>query len=275
MCLNLCASAKKFLYGALHQPPLAKSLFFMLVVLLGSLLSSLSLVPSSRFFSDKNNSLNVYLAKYCWGWTLLFLFPLVFLSSLMYTGFDRVHTARHLGRLLVCHVFWYLVTSVFDAINHRAGWCSSDSSLQHNVCVMRGNTWVSFDISGHVFLLVYCILIISEECALVRKEVWERYEGILESKSNLLSVEQYKRLRSLQKVATPVFALLKMVSLAFLILWSTLVVASSLYFHNFLEKAIGCLCAYTFWRVAYALAELNSPYLPCPPSSGVLNPLNQ
>ena len=273
MSSSLWTSAKRAMYCALHQPPLTKVFVFMLVVVLGSLLCSLSLVPASTFFSDKNNSLNVYLAKYCWGWTLLFLFPLVFLSSFMYTACDKLQMTRHLGRLLFCHVFWYLVTSAFDAINHRVGSCSADNSLEHSVCVRKGHIWISFDISGHVFLLVYCILVISEECALVRKDVWERYKDILESKSCMLPVEKYKRLRSVQKFVTPVFALFEICSLVLIILWTTLVVASSLYFHHFLEKVVGCLCAYIFWRVTYALTELNWTYLPCPTRHGVLNPL--
>lgn len=246
----------------------------MFVVLLGSLLCSFSLVPASRFFSDKNNSLNVYLAKYCWGWTLLFLLPTVLISSFMYTAGDRLQTIRHLERLLLCHLFWYLVTGVFDAINHRVGSCSADNITEHSICIKKGHTWISFDISGHVFLLVYCILVISEECALVRKEVWERYKVILNNNSKMLSAEKYEQLCSLQNFVGPVLLLLEMCSLALIFLWTTIVIASSLYFHHFLEKAIGCLCAYIFWRGTYAITEFNWSYLPCPPRHGVLNPLN-
>lgn len=268
------SSAKRLMYSALHQPPSSKALVFMSVVLIGSLLCSLSLAPASRFFSDKNNFLNIYLAKYCWGWTLLFLFPLVFISSFMYTACDWPQIARHLGRLLLCHLYWYLVTGLFDAINHRAGSCSSDNISEHSTCIKKGYTWVSFDISGHVFLLVYCILVISEECALVRKEVWERYKRILDDKSSMLSVGKYEQLLSLQKFVGPVFVLLEICCLALIVLWTALVVASSLYFHHFLEKTIGGMCAYIFWRCTYALTEFNWSSLPCPPRHGVLNPLN-
>jgi len=45
-----------------------------------------------------------------------------------------------------------------------------------DACEMAGQRWLAFDVSGHAFLLIHCLLTISEEVRCISN--WERIEEI-------------------------------------------------------------------------------------------------
>jgi len=50
------------------------------------------------------------------------------------------------------------------------------TTLGQDACEMAGQRWLAFDVSGHAFLLIHCLLTISEEVRCIGS--WERIEEI-------------------------------------------------------------------------------------------------
>ena len=110
-----------------------------------------------------------------WLWFLFF-----FVNSYTYCAGDKKSINRHLSRLAVATSWWFVCVRLFDYIHSTIGYCAGSS---HNVtasgrdaCEMAGQRWLAFDVSGHAFLLIHCLLTISEEVHCIGS--WERIEEI-------------------------------------------------------------------------------------------------
>jgi hypothetical protein len=268
---------RKIVHATLHAPVLNKALLLLSIILLGSSLCAYELSPDSPL-SDRHNPLNVYLVKLSWGWTLICIIPTVLVTSFLYSGLNFRVILRHFGRLGVAHLIWMSITSLFVLIDSYTGVCNNDSDaiLKRSVCIKQGHKWAGFDISGHVFLLTYCIYVITEECANIKLEVWGEYEGALQFENRVvdkLTDNMKQMLPQAHRLSSYIIDKLEILALTEILLWTVMVTATSLYFHSFAEKVLGYLFGVVSWYLTYRLLYGRSSYLPCNPDEGTLHPL--
>ena len=242
---------RKIVHFVLHSDASIKALLIGIIVLLCSSLRALELVPDT-FLSDKDNIFNVYLAKFSWLWTILFLFPTLTIITPLYTGFVFSDTLRHLSRLAVAHAVWYFTTSFMATLSKH----------------------VRLDISGHVFLLTYCVLIITEEAVNVKVEVWKEFDCILTLEHQVLAKKVWLKplLLKMYNLVDYVVEPLELYGLSLVLVWTSIILSTSLYFHTVMEKVMGYVLAVGMWWVTYRILYGRSKYLPCKPTHGVLHP---
>ena len=266
---------RKIVHGTLHAPILNKALLLFAIVLLGSSLCAYELSPDSPL-SDRHNPLNIYLVKLSWGWTLICIVPTILITSFLYSGLNFRVILRHFGRLGVAHLIWMCITSLFVLIDSYTGVCSNEEILKRSECIKQGHRWIGFDISGHIFLLTYCIYVITEECANIKLEVWGEYDGALQFQNRVVDklTDNAKRtLPQVHRLSSYFIDKLEILALAEILLWTVMVMATSLYFHSFAEKILGYLFGVVLWYVTYRLLYGRSAYAPCTPDEGMLHPL--
>lgn len=89
------------------------------------------------------------------------------MCSYVYCAGNWRSVFRHLSRLAVGTVWWFLCTRLFDYLHDTYCPCptASSTSLQQSIatCEAAQQYWYLCHVSGHVFLLVHCLLTISEE----------------------------------------------------------------------------------------------------------------
>ena len=267
---------RKIVHGILHVPVLNKALLLLVIVLIGSALCEYDLSPDSSF-SDRHNPLNVYLVKLSWGWTLICVAPTVLVTSFLYSGLNYRVILQHFGRLCVAHLIWIGATSLFVLIDSYTGVCSGNEDiLKRSQCIKEGHRWAGFDISGHVFLLTYCIYVITEECANIKLEVWGEYDGALQYQSRVvdkLNEKTKELLPQVHHLSNYFVDKLEILALTEILLWTVMMTATSLYFHTFTEKVLGYVVGLVSWYVTYRLLYGRSSYLPCNPDEGMLHPM--
>ena len=233
----------------------------MLIVLLLSVLSALDLSPHSSFLQDKNNIFNSLLVKWSWGWSLLCLLPTVTLSASLYTRLRPREVLGHLARLVVAHCIWFLVTNAFVYVDSSVGACSDGSGRNRRECVWGKANWHGFDISGHVFLLTYCVYVLTEEVAGLR---WGRYKVPRRGKK-LIWVQ--KTLPQMHQISCA----LELFAAALMVVWIAMTITTSLYFHSLPEKIVGALVSFIAWLLTYGWLYGRKHTPPKPPHS-ILNP---
>lgn len=164
---------------------------------------------------------------------------------------------------------------MIEVLDNRVGECTMGDITSAKVCMRGGHKWTGFDISGHIFLLSYCVFIITEEAANISAEVWQRYNGTLESEQKVLSKsgeELETWLINFHRRGSCFARALELFALVLVLIWSAMLVSTSLYFHTFVEKLLGLLISVIVWYVTYGVLYGRSPYLPAHPQEGVLHP---
>ena len=271
----------------LHTSSFVKNIIMLSLVLSCSSVCSLELLQS-RYFEDKNNFLNRNFAKLGWGWTLCCVIPVSLLTSLLYSGFNFTMTLRHLSRVGVAHCMFLGITSLIvtnKALSVGLGYCSSIRYRNQADCNTNGEKWTELDISGHTFLLAYCIFVLTEECKAIRQ--WPSYQNILakgndfeinrlqasSSKESLISVVRNTgHLVKLHSFASPAIKLLEVMACIEIILMGNMFIATQLYHHAFTEKLLGYFLAVVCCSMTYGVWYGRCQYGPCTVRDGVLNP---
>ena len=167
------------------------------------------------------------------------------------------------------------VTSLIVLLDSIVGICAVDDITDRSVCIKSGHVWTGFDISGHVFLLSYCIYVITEESANIKLEVWYEYTNTIAQENHVMNKlpERVKTgLPLLHKIASWLIEPLELLSLALVLVWTVMIAATSLYFHSFVEKVLGFACGYIAWYLTYKCLYGKYPYVPCRPDEGLLHP---
>ena len=264
------------LVGYLHLPVTSvfKAPLLFVVVVIGSIFHELSLSPETPF-SDVNNPLNQYFVKISWGWSLIDLLPTVFITAALFTALNWKRLLQHMSRLAVSHIIWYTVTRFFVAVDTATGTCADETTTERYTCLKSGQEWYGFDISGHVFLLTYCIYVLSEECDGIKAEIWNRYPILLQEHEIVnklqLSVEDRELLPLWHKKATWFVKFLELLATAEVILMAVMTSATAFYFHTFVEKLLGYIFGLAAWFLTYRCLY-GKPYCPSRPEEGILNP---
>ncbi|KAM8945798.1 acyl-coenzyme A diphosphatase FITM2 [Pelodytes ibericus] len=209
----------------------------------GSLMKELWPLPDT-YLSNKRNVLNVYFVKFSWAWTFWLLLPFIALTNYILTQ-NIGAVLRRLTSLLVGTLIWYLCTRFFLYIEHITGNCYDSEALaelrtqyaDRSECKQGGGYWHGFDISGHSFLLPYCVLTILEETSVIHDDRLERH--------------WHKRAIDALYVALGILSLI----------WVWMFFCTAIYFHNVWQKLIGTIFGILGWHVTYGCWYLH-PYSP-------------
>lgn len=262
--------------------------FYLCIVSIGSVYFDIFRMPSS-YFSNKYNILNQLFVKWAWGWTFSLLFCFIVTTSYVYTGGNTAKMRRHILRLFVGTIWWYICTGIFHTIENETGNChvkidnrySLDISIPNKrICKQKNGAWLGFDISGHGFLLVLCNMWIFEEVKILN--LWHRFDRFVLSNSesvrssnSLVSANDianikrfYRKLNVNIKIVTAILSLLT-------ILWDVMLICTIIYFHNMPSKLTGVLVALFCWFVSYrCLFKTDVGLLPNMPQSDLEDILN-
>ncbi|PAA55650.1 hypothetical protein BOX15_Mlig033107g4 [Macrostomum lignano] len=241
------------------------------------------LVPIPRIFlANKRSFWNLAFIKWGWAWTFVCLSFYILFTSVVLTGQSRTLMRKHLSRLLFGTAGWYVCTNAFHAVENATGRCVSqppksvhiqgvtdrgDCQRQHN------GVWLGFDISGHVFLLTWCNLVISEEVALLRD--WTRLGGLLreetETGGRRLTAELADRMWRLYQRHTFAVRCSAICLSCLSLLWDLMLCITVAYFHSMPSKLVAALCSVASWAVVYRLVlrQQNLSFV-CPPGQSEL-----
>ena len=241
--------------------------------MIGSALQFLKLVPYT-LFSDKYNPFNLYLVKYSWLWTLFFLLVTITVTAPLYSGLEWTMTIRHFMRLGVGHLIWYWSTALIRMVDNYAGTCSREDFTTYETCLNAEHNWNGFDISGHIFLLTYCILVITEEASNIKLEIWDPFTTLVHRVLPKLGPRVRLCVTYLYTIANYLVEAMEIYGLFLVLAWMLMVTSTALYFHTFMEKVVGYFLGVSCWYVTYCLVYGKSSYSPCRPSVGTLHPLN-
>ena len=232
--------------------------FYMCVVTVASLITDLFRFPPS-YFSDRNNLMNQYFVKLGLGWTLLCVMPFVFVTSYI-LSIGRVKLVyKQLARFVVVWLWWFFATYCMSCLEALTGECSKNPnvSVSKSLCRQNGGQWkLWLDISGHSFLLVFCILIIAEETSVF--DHWSSLSELLRKDDSKLTSRvsgpaELAKLKFLYVKHTPV-ARIFLVGLACLqVTWNTMLLATVVYFHNMPDKLCGALTGVAGWFIIYRI----------------------
>ena len=198
---------------------------------------------------DKRHLLNVYFVKVGWAWTSL---PLVFFIPLstdllgQRLGWQSSRTRALMvsswRKLLYASLYWFLITqwffgpSLLDRLFHAWPWaeCEDGASTSFHACKAAGFRWISFDISGHCFLMVHSSLLIWEELVPFRQLLMANTQQLWSGQVSVLS-------------RTGAFMAVSFVLVSILFLWYYMLILTSIFFHSASEKVLGTALGFLFW----------------------------
>lgn len=235
--------------------PLPKRITFYLgLVLIGGLIGDLApglanwLVP---FKTEKSSILNVYFVKLGWAWTTSLLLPFIVLVGKTIDNQPTWIRRVDLIRVIFATVLWFVSTQLFVHIELVTGSCSSNVYRNKVTCVRSGHRWHGFDISGHVFILLYSSLMIIEETKSMIG--FESFGYMLDSRSQMLR-KLHRRSdahRDLyMKWLVPIRLLfISLTCLTFL--WDLMLIQTVFFYHSFLQKVLAYIWAVFLWYATY------------------------
>lgn len=262
---------KKYLFFSTH-----KRLLVYLILLVASLAGDFVRFPKI-YFANSGTFLNQYFVKLGWFWTILWTLLFVLTTSKVFCLNTRTGIMRHVVRLFVATFFWYFWTSVFNRLEEYFGRCSGNGRTRSE-CRSAGFLWKSFDISGHVFILIYSTLVmISEARPIVG---WDKIQDVLIKEENArkerkgvatafsgLNENELQNLKAVYKQMTPYIQVLFIILTIFVALWELMLITTMMYFHNMPEKLLAGIVAMSTWYVTYKLWYTSS-FLPPLPGDG-------
>lgn len=252
---RILSGLENILEQTLYTKPQSVAYFCFSVTFLLSLFATY--FPFIREYSiSKENFLNIYFVKYGWGWTLVVVTPYVLISSAIYTLLNPFLMGKHLGRLVVSSAMWYFFTQLFDLLQEMNGICSDSAAIgSKKDCLLGKGVWKGFDVSGHCFLLTFCLLVIVEEFKTSKYVYWDGVASAFKKENNIYLF--YEKTQVL-------ILLLKLFALLLLFIWQWMLITSSLFFHTFSEKLSGTTCGIVAWLSTYVLCFHQQKYLTYP-----------
>lgn len=124
---------------------------------------------------------------------------------------------------------------------------------------MNGGRWIEFDVSGHVFMLVYICLLIAEELRVFRN--WDQIKYLVDSSTGerkedppeiiLLNRAEVENVRRSYIKYTPWIRILFVLTTLLNFLFESMLIISTLYFHDPREKIVALFLAIFFWWITY------------------------
>ncbi|CAL1540105.1 unnamed protein product [Lymnaea stagnalis] len=248
---------------------------YLIGVMIGSIICDLFLVPKI-YMAERRNPLNQYFIKFGWGWTFTFIGAYLGLTCLVYCCGDLRRMSQHFLRLVVGTFWWYACTSLFTHVETIMGICTASVHGDKNSCLEAGKSWLGFDISGHVFLEIHCLLIISEEVKTFKE--WSKLGTILEDENlkdrRNLSEEEIGQARMNYKTLTPYIKGLIVCLTIILVLFEFMLLISTIYrFHTLSQKVTASFVAVICWFMSYQVFYRSGnpfPFMPVMPGTSPL-----
>ncbi|CAK9295010.1 unnamed protein product [Gordionus sp. m RMFG-2023] len=239
-----------------------RAAFYLAYILAGSIICDF-FTPPTTFLASKYNHLNQYGVKIGWGWTITLLIPFIFSVSYVISNQNILIALKNCSRLLFATGIWYFWTTLFLIIERTVGVCIlKEEKIAYSLCHSRGGKWIGLDLSGHIFLLTYCQLIIGEECKIYK--YWENFKNNCNAKGNRTlntnksqtnssslpqNITQLRRCNSWDRIIKYNFLFIALLSL----LWEVMILGTILYFHTTIQKFSAALIAVSSWFLTYKM----------------------
>lgn len=226
------------------------SIYF-LAVAVASIISDVSR-PGAFYFSTKHNFLNQYFVKLGWGWTFIFVGALMLLSNLISNRGEIKHVGGPVARLTIMTIYWYVCTNGFEWLEDFTGSCTNASLSSKRRCLRDGSNWLGFDISGHAFLLVHCLLFINEESQVIlslSKSLDQLFKSEAKStKPNPISLAATYRVQ---------LRIITLVLVCFTFLWEFMLFITAVYYHTTVQKIVGMVVGLGGWSLVYKILKFS------------------
>ncbi|KAJ1651465.1 hypothetical protein IWQ61_007975 [Dispira simplex] len=197
------------------------------------------------YFADKRNVLNQVFGKWGWGWTTAIFMTYVLI---VINPHRRGAWLRFGLRWLAATLYWHTLTQwawgppVFDRVFLASGGqCTSEGATiqTYHHCRQAGGHWQGgHDISGHCMLLAHASLFLWEELG-----------------PFIFHITAYCRFHT-----TWTQRLVSVGVVAFLVLWYTLLISTSTFYHTVYEKVTGIFFGLLYWLLAYQFLFPNTIY---------------
>ncbi|KRY56362.1 FIT family protein [Trichinella britovi] len=249
-------------------PAEKRAIIYVVFVMLASIIADLRPLSRWHYFVRKDNIFNLYFVKWGWAWVFTFLGTFIVLTSYVYTIGNLRHVLTHFFRMIISTFIWWFCVTIFVHVEKRTGFCTKKSYAEKQLCIMNGGRWLSFDVSGHCFLLIYCCLLMAEELRVFK--YWDHIKYALDS-NNRDSVElahlndaevefckiEYGRCTSWIRLFFVCTTMLNF-------LWEVMLIVTVLYFHSLAQKFAGTVIAVCCWYFTYRVwyRSEGSPGLP-------------
>lgn len=236
------------------------------------------------YFARSDNMFNVYFVKLGWAWTLSAFAPFLFMTSRIVCAGDKKRLlSHHVPRIAIATAFWFIWTKTFNLIENAYGRCNVRGFDSKPNCLKAGHFWNGFDISGHVFILIYSSLVLIEEARPIQG--WESIREHLRNeehnrssneKSNTnplrnLKDNELEQVKQFYEQYTPYIRFLFIAIVALQLLWDVMLFCTMLYYHRMVEKVISGLFALATWFVTYRVWYPSKGTLPGLPGHGIFN----
>ncbi|XP_068213720.1 acyl-coenzyme A diphosphatase FITM2-like [Palaemon carinicauda] len=245
----------------LHISPKWKVMYYILSLCIFSMLKETH--PSHLdILTGKHSILNQVFVKLGWLWTSS-IFALYGLLSL------SIHKKPFpiLGRLCVRYVvttliFYIWCAVIFPMVESYTGACLHKRiqvfDITKRECLKRrGYEYDSFDISGHSYLMTYCVLILMEESKeslyfLQLSRYLRKAEiPVKDSDHPLLDRNEAAQLETNFNVMRPIILISYLAVFFLCILWDFMLIITTIYYHTFSEKVLGSILAMCMWYLLY------------------------
>ncbi|XP_063439303.1 acyl-coenzyme A diphosphatase FITM2-like [Mytilus trossulus] len=228
---------------------------YLLIVLIGSVIADFSVLPKF-YLAEKHNILNRFFVRMGWGWTFILLSMFIFMTSYVYTLGNLKNVLKHLCRLAVATFWWYFITSAFRRVEEIVGVCSEPTKGSKMSCIKSGKLWLGFDISGHTFLLIHCLLTISEEVRCFKD--WKKLGQILTEdnivdKRNLKKSDVENSLEAYNLLSPYVKAIFTSLAICTVIFEFMLLITTVYRFHTLSQKVTAAFIAVGCWFISYRI----------------------
>ncbi|TPX57003.1 hypothetical protein PhCBS80983_g04140 [Powellomyces hirtus] len=227
-------------------------ILYPLTVLIGSFIHTF-FPPPDTVFSNKRNPLNQYFAKRGWFWTGLTLLLFLLISSPIPRRLQAAYRWGFATLYWIVFAQWAFGHSIFDRVLMLSGTCSIDGHGHPKVCKLNGGEWLGFDVSGHCFLLIHMSLFIYEELQLL---VYPPPPAPALRSSRTTSSDNNASTSTSTAEVLPhptLTAILSTLLIFLLLLWYSMLIATSLYFHSWQEKIAGTIAGMVYWFSTYAI----------------------
>ncbi|XP_027212874.2 acyl-coenzyme A diphosphatase FITM2 isoform X2 [Penaeus vannamei] len=243
----------------LHISPKLRICYFISILFFMSFMGDSVEVPHLQLLTGKKSTLNQVFVKLGWGWTFSIIGIFSLFSLLIHK--DWIKRMKCIAvRLAITTFFFFIWCSItFPTIERYTGYCIHNGisfSFAKRECVKRPeHEYVSFDISGHSFLLTYCIMIIIEESKemLYFLQLSRYFRGAppLEGNESQVLDKEVKNLESVFKIMSPLIILAFMAMVAISLLWDLMLIVTTIYYHSLLEKLLGTVLSLCMWYILY------------------------
>lgn len=254
--------------------PSVKVVIYLIGVAVVSVIGDRYEVPKT-IVADKYNPLNQYFVKLGWGWTLMFVGSYILLTSTVYCCRKVAKIFQHLMRLAVGTMWWCVCTTkLFVHVDETVGTCAQTEHTDKVSCLEAGGTWTGFDISGHVFLEIHCLLIILEEVRTFKE--WSKLGSTLQEirGRRSLSDADIRQSQADYKLLSPYIKIIVACLTVITLLFELMLAVSCIYrFHSVAQNVVASFVAVACWFFSYYLLFRSGnpyPFIPVMPGHSPL-----